>query len=678
MPGPTRKTSRTGNPKTRRRPRQRRLKGRRLRSQLPESGRFLASAPASLKAQLGAVVGLETFRGEIGELTLAQYQRLVDQALLLFDQVYAHLPLKRAMHAVDPVQRLRLLKHRLANLRPADKPREMDFHREMTEIFNSVRDLHTNYLLPAPFAAHTAFLPFQVESFFDAGVRRYLVTRLIAGFSHATFAPGVEVTRWNGMSIERAVRSNADRQAGSNVDARFARGLDALTIRPLIRSLPPDEDWVVIGYRTDDGRDLEIKLEWMVFSPDSDADDEALGQARSAEIGLDLLTNAVGRAKKAMFAPKVAAAQERLAAAGSEARMFRSRSGDLTTSMPNVFRANPVTTPHGDIGYIRIFTFSTADPAGFVDEFVRLTDQLPRNGLIIDVRGNGGGNITAGERLLQVLTPRTIEPEPVQFVNTPLTLELVRRNGSQSQVDLSRWLESIAQATETGATYSRGFPITDPEDANDRGQSYFGPVVLITDALCYSTTDIFAAGFQDHEIGPILGTSGNTGAGGANVWTHELLRFLLPGPSSPFETLPNGAGLRVSVRRTLRVGGRSGTPLEDLGVMPNAVHEMTRDDLLHSNRDLITEAARLIKDLRSHQLDADVVLESDATLTMTATTSNLSRLDVFVDGRPEASVDITDGANPAVRLTPTSPSPGEVELRGYDGARLAAVLRLVF
>ena len=39
----------------------------------------------------------------------------------------------------------------------------------------------------------------------------------------------------------------------------------------------------------------------------------------------------------------------------------------------------------------------------------------------------------------------------------------------------------------------------------------------------------FAAGFQDHGLGPILGVSGNTGAGGANVWTHDLLRDLWPG-----------------------------------------------------------------------------------------------------------------------------------------------------
>ena len=29
-----------------------------------------------------------------------------------------------------------------------------------------------------------------------------------------------------------------------------------------------------------------------------------------------------------------------------------------------------------------------------------------------------------------------------------------------------------------------------------------GPVVLVSDALCYSTTDIFVAGFQDNEDRP--------------------------------------------------------------------------------------------------------------------------------------------------------------------------------
>ena len=53
---------------------------------------------------------------------------------------------------------------------------------------------------------------------------------------------------WNGVPIERAIEINGESQAGSNPDARFARGLDNLTIRPLNSSLPPDEHWVDILY----------------------------------------------------------------------------------------------------------------------------------------------------------------------------------------------------------------------------------------------------------------------------------------------------------------------------------------------------------------------------------------------------------------------------------------------
>ena len=40
----------------------------------------------------------------------------------------------------------------------------------MSEIFHSLRDLHTNYLLPGPYRGRVAFLPFLVEEFFEDGV----------------------------------------------------------------------------------------------------------------------------------------------------------------------------------------------------------------------------------------------------------------------------------------------------------------------------------------------------------------------------------------------------------------------------------------------------------------------------------------------------------------------------
>jgi cytosine/adenosine deaminase-related metal-dependent hydrolase/C-terminal processing protease CtpA/Prc len=548
------------------------------------------------------------------DLTLAERLLIVRQAQFVIEQAYVHLPLKRAAHAVNPRQRLRLLENRLQaqGAMPMD---DVEFHGEMTSIFAGLRDLHTSYLLPTPYREHTAYVPFLLDECFDppaAGaapgaprVARYLVTRVHADFAHPDFRPGVEVLYWNGMPIRRAIEVNADRQAGSNPDARFAQGLVTLTVRPMLRMAPPDEDWVQILYVGLDDKRREIRVPWRVFAPGLD-DPLPVSKQHAASwatsLGVDLQTEMVGRSRRDLFAPKFLLAERRARAADAP----DTGADDVKpTRLPTVFAAREVTTKRGTFGLIRIYTFSVSDADEFIDEFIRLLGELPQKGLIVDVRGNGGGLIHAAEGLLQLLTRRRIEPQRAQLVTTPLALDLVRRNRPSphfSDLDLGLWEQSIEQAVQTGAPYSNGFPITPEAFANSRGRHYPGPVVLVTDALCYSATDMFAAGFADHAIGPILGVAGNTGAGGANVWTHELLTLLMSSPGgvganfavNPFVKLPHDTGISVAIRRTLRVGDQAGTPVEDLGIEPTERWWLTRDDVLRGNRDLIERAGELL------------------------------------------------------------------------------------
>ena len=208
---------------------------------------------------------------------------------------------------------------------------------------------------------------------------------------------------------------------------------------------------------------------------------------------------------------------------------------------------------------------------------------------------------------------------------------------------------------------------------NDIGQRYHGPVVLITSARCYSTTDFFAAGFQDHGIGPVLGVDDNTGAGGANVWTHELVRQLVPG--SPLQRLPRNAGMRVAIRRSLRVGRQVGTELEDLGVVPDHLHRMTRRDILEGNPDLIEAAAAILSGLTSFRLDAQAS-RVGTSLQVNLTTAGLDRVDFAVDGRPVSSIDTRDGASQATVAAPQSH--GSLLLSGYKSRTLSAARQLQF
>lgn len=95
-----------------------------------------------------------------------------------------------AIHAVNPVQRLRLLRGRLARQTPQTMGPEWRFQAEMSEIFQSVRDLHTNYLLPEPYSGKIAYLPFLVEKYHDEqGGHHYIISHIVQGYSAPGYCP---------------------------------------------------------------------------------------------------------------------------------------------------------------------------------------------------------------------------------------------------------------------------------------------------------------------------------------------------------------------------------------------------------------------------------------------------------------------------------------------------------
>src|SRR5262249_38374436 len=98
-----------------------------------------AQERAAVAANLGSRFRLADYRDKFPSLTLEERSFLLDRAQLMLEQVYVHLPLKRAIHAIDPIQRLRLLKLRHANMD------EQAFQSELIATFRSLRDLHTSY-----------------------------------------------------------------------------------------------------------------------------------------------------------------------------------------------------------------------------------------------------------------------------------------------------------------------------------------------------------------------------------------------------------------------------------------------------------------------------------------------------------------------------------------------------
>src|SRR5262249_48296713 len=127
-------------------------------------------------------------------------------------------------------------------------------------------------------------------------------------FAARGFVVGVEVTYWNGTPIRRAVDLHAEHETGGRPDARLARAIESMTIRPLRYGLAPDEHWVSVYFVTADGTENEIRIDWRlahlgaVGTEPQSANPGALGPRVYAG---NLAAEASRRAKTLMFATDV-------------------------------------------------------------------------------------------------------------------------------------------------------------------------------------------------------------------------------------------------------------------------------------------------------------------------------------------------------------------------------------
>jgi hypothetical protein len=531
---------------------------------------------------------LATVRGIGAGLGPDAMTLVADQALRMVRDYYVHLPQKVSAQAVNPVRELELL---IDDVPYFGSDREF-FHR-LIGIVNRVRDRHTVIKLPAPLDEAVAFLPFALESCWEDGRRPLIVSKLTADVGDPAFTVGVEVTHWNGIPVGRYIERLGWDTNGANAFARIALALRSLTARPLAYMLPPDEDWVVLSYRAADGRMRSLGVPWRVYFPPAGGD-KTVGQGlarvagaaphspAAAMLGLDAATSLVNASWRDLYAagPRPVSA---------EVLFERDPLAGAPNPLPDNIAFRLVRHGARNFGLVRIFSFASPDPAAFVRGFAQVLSWMPPAGLIVDVRANPGGTIPAGEALLQLFTERPIQASRLAFRAT----DAIQRLAAASPYFMP-WRRSLQMKFETGDTFSQGYSLYADELAEGLRGVYRGKVAVIVDALSYSTTDFFAAGIQDNGIGVVIGTDPNTGAGGANVWSHAQIVDALGSADRSLQPLPAAIDVNVALRRSTRVGYNDGLPLEGLGVFAEHGHTPTRRDVLGHNEDLLRRAAEVL------------------------------------------------------------------------------------
>jgi hypothetical protein len=657
--------------------------------------------------------------------------RIVNQIRLILMNFYVNLERKKSQYGFDPVRALDLLGPLL------ESSTDAEFHQTIVQLVARTRDRHLTFRGWSPLG-FSAVLPLIIERCLVDGTTKYVVSKITPGFPTKNLKTEAIVTHWNGIPIERFVRLNANIYDGGNEASAFARSLAFLTQRPLDQFATPLEEWVDLRFSLREATHEE-RFAWQGFAIDPALVTPPVGRTITG-FGGDIQLLNLQRIKQIQFA----------------ITSFDPLPAPITTlverGIPNIigktrnFDYGSVTTDNGTFGYVRLWHFGATDPDDIAKDFITAFQVMPRNGLIIDMRGNAGGYIAAGERCLQLFTPSSITPTRFQFrVTTAIRRMIAATN------EFGPWKQSIGEAFATGEFYTQGFPIEGgDEDANRIGQKYFGPVVLITDALAYSTADMFAAGFIDHNIGRVVCIDKNMAAAGGNNWQFDVVRLFNPdfqldgtlkaafdagtlsidvknafnreGVSlsdqaelfvAPPEydglawrisdgvlnhtvryldwmnnglniyldesrgglaNLPGSIDLGVTMRRCVRVGKNEGRLLEDLGIEPDVVYEMTLRDVMDRNQDLIARAAMEFAQMPVYDFDVEVVLKEGKTI-LTCRTLNLTSIEVSTGQRYLASAAASNTA-PCELVMP--PGVIKVGLIGFSGDSIVAKTIITF
>jgi hypothetical protein len=642
---------------------------------------------------------------------------ILDQAALLFHHLYPHLPFK--LDRFDFAKPVDFIDQHIRTQLDDDLD-ETRFHSFVLAAFSLVRDAHTSYALPSPYKGAVAFLPFQMRHYSDAAGLHFVVTKVMnstadGGFGHPFFDRGAEILAWGDEPIVDHIFRAAGRLAGGNESALLTRASIGSTIRPLTFvqfPFPEEMPAATVFYRPahrDETR--AIRLPWGVgatIGSEFPSGAFSVNSAMAAMTGWDRVCHdrdAVREENK--LGPSMYGIQGSLLPKIFDCQYTH---GPRTRDPIDIADLVDPDRPDALFGYLRIKSFgdgstATIDTVAEFQRLLTLMDQLSPDGLVLDLRGNGGGDLHAAEQMLQMLTPRRITPARFHLANTPAVLRILRairgdiphsaaddRAVRDAGAALKNWLHDADRSPlPDGGRLTSGQPLTPPDSANDVGQIYQGRVVLLIDALTYSAADIFAGGFQDHDIGLIVGSDATTGGGGADVWNHDdLLKIFGPLAGIPLQKLPRDTGIKLAFRRSARVERFDTQPIEDLGVSVDIPYTPpSADDVVDGGPGMIRAACRILTALSTlgptpfrglrpgvFRIDAVTIAFPDAgPLAVGLQTKNIASLKFFFDDAtvPAATVPVAGDGAQSFPVPPAAAGPlATLRIEGYAGADLVA------
>lgn len=600
--------------------------------------------------------------------TLADRELIMDQVNMVLNDLFIHRELKIKNHGIDadPTPIIKELEKNLA------KVSEEELHGTLSLAFQKLRDWHTTYHLPKPYSCHRAFIPFSFkpvklnDGATGLGVSQLATEEVLKLVPGLPIKAGDKLVSFNGMTPEEALKSVRLFSRGANDEAAIRYGADSLTFISLKTDLLPDSNEVKLELENIMGQKYEVTVPYIVRT-----NLDCLKPAKTSETGIKGaneyqidFNDTYKPSKKNFLKSRTASADE------------------LKDTAEPVLKYKTITNNNGKFGYLKLTSFIPVklETSEVIAEVKKLLEGefKETDGLIYDIRGNGGGYIKLAENMVQLFTPNNIKP-----LNFRLKNSLPNQHyWFNSEAD-EAFIEALKNAIQTNSPVTTDTAMNTVQRVNEIGQSYFKPVAVFTDANCYSSCDMFSALMQDFGAATLFGEDSTTGAGGANNWNlNEMISDLPEGKKGPFKKLPNEQNIGFSLRQTVRVGMNAGKLIEDVGVLSDRILPATLEDLRNkSSKQLETITEYLSKQSPKYQSKIQIenglkTIQIGKVLTVAAQWSNTDTMKFLKNGKviEERSIEVITSSGELVfpsEISSGAPTMSQIEVIGEsEGKRV--------
>jgi hypothetical protein len=178
----------------------------------------------------------------------------------------------------------------------------------------------------------------------------------------------------------------------------------------------------------------------------------------------------------------------------------------------------------GKVGHLRVSAFEEVDKSKAIYRSAFETMRSAgAKALIVDLRGNEGGDSQIGDALLGYLADRPVAQSSRIDVKVSAQIHAYYREPSQANRKVWHYEEILAATPGTLMTIRE-----DPVPLQP-ALRFAGPVYVLVDRATYSAAVMFAAAIKDHGLGTIVGEE----TGGLATQLADTYQFTLPRTGIP-------------------------------------------------------------------------------------------------------------------------------------------------